>query len=254
MAPDIRISVENAAMQSLAPVMVKANKAQPLISALPDIVTDAMVLGYLRGRISLSEPKAMSTLGDAVDFMQKRLHLTPAKLANMRMVFGSVALEVTKNLGSFVEEKAQVAIQQALEQGLHVQASVKLLREAFEAAGVIPSNPFTLEAIVRTQVNIAYSAGRWHNAHDADVADLIHGFRLVTVGDDRVRPTHEAMDGMQAPMTHPVWETHWPPNGYACRCTTLDLLKPFKTYIPRRLPGADKGFGFNPGVLYGDML
>ena len=40
-----------------------------------------------------------------------------------------------------------------------------------------------------------------------------------TVGDSRVRPDHEALDGIAKPVDDPFWNTFYPPNGFLCRCT-----------------------------------
>lgn len=42
----------------------------------------------------------------------------------------------------------------------------------------------------------------------------------VTMKDDRVRPEHEALDGIILPVDDPFWNSYYPPNGYRCRCTT----------------------------------
>ena len=32
------------------------------------------------------------------------------------------------------------------------------------------------------------------------------------------RADHVALDGLVLPKTHPIWDTHWPPNGWNCKC------------------------------------
>lgn len=40
-----------------------------------------------------------------------------------------------------------------------------------------------------------------------------------TVGDARVRDSHKALDGVQRKIDDAFWKTHYPPNGWNCRCT-----------------------------------
>ena len=41
--------------------------------------------------------------------------------------------------------------------------------------------------------------------------------------DSRVRPSHAAMDGMVFPADDPIWASHYPPNGWNCRCRVRAL-------------------------------
>ena len=46
-----------------------------------------------------------------------------------------------------------------------------------------------------------------------------------TVGDDRVRQEHAALEGTTLPVEHPFWDTHYPPNGWNCRCNVVQVRK-----------------------------
>jgi len=46
-----------------------------------------------------------------------------------------------------------------------------------------------------------------------------------TAGDDKVRPEHAALNRITLPMSDPFWETYYPPNGWNCRCTVVQVLK-----------------------------
>lgn len=39
-----------------------------------------------------------------------------------------------------------------------------------------------------------------------------------TAGDNSVRPTHKTLDGILLPVNHSFWDSHFPPNGFGCRC------------------------------------
>lgn len=47
-----------------------------------------------------------------------------------------------------------------------------------------------------------------------------------TVGDDRVRPKHRAMDGIVQKIDSPFWDRAFPPNDWACRCTVIPADAP----------------------------
>ena len=46
-----------------------------------------------------------------------------------------------------------------------------------------------------------------------------------TVGDSRVRPEHEALNGIVKPIDDPFWKTYYPPNGWRCRCTVMNTAE-----------------------------
>lgn len=46
-----------------------------------------------------------------------------------------------------------------------------------------------------------------------------------TAGDDRVREEHAALNGVTLPPSDPFWNSYLPPNGWNCRCTTVQVRK-----------------------------
>jgi SPP1 gp7 family putative phage head morphogenesis protein len=101
----------------------------------------------------------------------------------------------------------------------------------------------------------AQMAAKWEQfAADGDRYFL----QYRTMKDDKVRPAHAELDGVTRPQSDPFWETFYPPNGYNCRCTVVQVR-------PSRYPATEpeeaeargnaalerdpKGmFRFNPGI------
>lgn len=46
-----------------------------------------------------------------------------------------------------------------------------------------------------------------------------------TAGDNKVRPEHADMHGITLPLGDPFWEEFYPPNGWNCRCTVVQVRK-----------------------------
>lgn len=82
-------------------------------------------------------------------------------------------------------------------------------------------SPSRLQTIFRTNVQSAYAAGQWEQIQaQKDVA----GFLLYDAVDDgRTREAHKAWDGTILPVDHDWWATHYPPNGWNCRCGVIQL-------------------------------
>jgi hypothetical protein len=69
-----------------------------------------------------------------------------------------------------------------------------------------------------------YAALRYEQMTDPDVMDALPFWQYLTVGDDRVRPSHAILDRFTALATDPVWKRIYPPRGRACRCIVIPLL------------------------------
>ena len=46
-----------------------------------------------------------------------------------------------------------------------------------------------------------------------------------TAGDAKVRPTHAEMAGITLPASDPFWDEFYPPNGWGCRCSVVQVRK-----------------------------
>lgn len=68
----------------------------------------------------------------------------------------------------------------------------------------------------------AEMAAKWENfMEDGDHYYL----QYRTQHDDKVRPEHASLDRVTLPPTDSFWESYYPPNGWNCRCTVVQVLK-----------------------------
>lgn len=111
---------------------------------------------------------------------------------------------------------------------------------------------------LRTEYNFVSApsemAGRWEDFEkDGDE----YWLQYRTAGDDRVRPEHAALNGITLPPSDPFWDVYYPPNGWNCRCTVVQVSRQGRTQTPHeeamaRGAQAMKGdkrhmFSWNPG-------
>ena len=72
-----------------------------------------------------------------------------------------------------------------------------------------------------TAVAQAQSAAQWNDIEkDKNILPLL---KYQTAFDERVRPLHEAWDGIVKPVDDPFWNDRLPPNSYNCRCIVIQL-------------------------------
>lgn len=83
------------------------------------------------------------------------------------------------------------------------------LRKAW--AGDVDDPAWRLETIFRTNVQNAYSAGRYRQATDPDVLDDRPIWMFDAILDGRVTEVCAACDGTRLPASHEFWKTHNPP-------------------------------------------
>ncbi|MCB1832087.1 MAG: minor capsid protein, partial [Geminicoccaceae bacterium] len=128
--------------------------------------------------------------------------------------------------------------------------------------------PRRLQTIFRTNLRTSYAAGRWERIQR--VKGRRPWLMYDAVNDRRTRPQHAAWDGTVLPADDPWWDTHFPPNGWNCRCNVIQLsdrdlerrglrpdasprieTRPFRNSRTGRTvdvpSGVDPGFAYNAG-------
>ncbi len=126
-----------------------------------------------------------------------------------------------------------------------------------------------LRTIFETNMKTAYAAGHWDQIKAT--ADVLPYLQYSAVDDDKTRDEHKAWDNLILRWDDPWWKTHFPPNGWNCRCSVIQMTermmkeagkdKPDQapaggSYVwinPRtgeemQIPdGIDPGWAYNPG-------
>lgn len=88
---------------------------------------------------------------------------------------------------------------------------------AFSPAEVDFTDARRLRTIFWSNVNSARSAGQWERAQRTKAA-LPFALYVRTASSDP-RKEHLGWVGIILPIDDPWWETHWPPNGWGCKCS-----------------------------------
>lgn len=109
-----------------------------------------------------------------------------------------------------------------------------------------------------TAVASSQSAARWVEFQNDK--DVIPNLEYQTVGDNEVRAEHQVLDGTIKHIDDIFWKTHYPPNGWGCRCEAVQTLedetddgwKEIKVSIPKmfRTNLADSSLIFPKGHPY----
>ncbi|MCW5723452.1 MAG: hypothetical protein KIS81_00675 [Maricaulaceae bacterium] len=183
---------------------------------------------------------------------REALEALRARLPGGRLSFDWRDVWQDEHLSSFVVAKMMSAdllrdvhgaLERALEEGWTRERFAKELRPMLAGAGWwgrrTMTDPLTGESrevqlgsarrvdiIFDANIRQSHAAGRWQRIQAAKEA--LPYLVYTIVDDERTRDEHAAWGGRGAarivlPVDHPFWLTHYPPNGWRCRCTVLQV-------------------------------
>ncbi len=90
------------------------------------------------------------------------------------------------------------------------------------------------QTVYRTNLTTAYTAGRFKQAQEPGVREVLPAMERWSIRDSGLRSgrpedngeNHAAADGLVADTRDPIWRTHAPPSGYNCRCGVRMVPRP----------------------------
>jgi hypothetical protein len=119
------------------------------------------------------------------------------------------------------------------------------------------------KVIYNTNLRASYAAGRWQQLQEQAARGLTFWRYVHNDSVAHPRPLHQAWGDsrLTLPYDDPFWQTHFPPNGWGCRCRVVAERKPGPDAATTRPagwnttedktgepPGIDKGWGYAPGA------
>ena len=217
----------------------------------------------------IAEPVAPDA---AIEFWKQRAKLTDEKARALGEGAKRRAFYVTGLARRDLVQLVSDGIEEALKNGETLADFKKRIATAIQTQGW---HDYRVENIFRTNMQTAYSAGRYKKMQAVKASRPY--WQYIAVMDKRVRPSHAILHEKVYPADHEFWATNYPPNGFRCRCgvRTLSARQVEKqgltveTEMPRadmwtdprtgyeyfvHFPGADKGFRNNPGKDWLDGL
>lgn len=210
---------------------------------------------------------------EAIDYLKAKLpeaslhwdDLAGPVHAKVFAVAGATSTDLVRDLHS--------AATRAIEQGTTITQFRKDFDKAVADHGwsYKGQRGWRTRVIFDTNMRSARMAGRWQQLQ-ANKANRPY-LQYRTAGDMRVRPQHRQWDGLIYLIDDAFWSTHYPPNGWGCRCTVraygdadlardnLEVSKPFEMKtrevitrdgeIKDRVPvGIDPGWDHNVGKAW----
>lgn len=225
-----------------------------------DVVRAFEARGELRPTVRWSE---MMHENHAVAFTVAKI----AKLDLLRSMQTSIG-DVIRNGGTFEEWKSGI-MPELQKAGWWGAVSN---RELTGTDDTIIVNNRRLRTIYNTNVRMSMASGHWQRIQRQK--DVMPYLRYLPSSSEHKRPLHMSWYGILLPVDHPFWQTHFPPNGWGCKChfeqvterrmkrmgwtvtPDSDLPRAAREFFPAAggsimVPdGIDPGFSYNPGTAH----
>ena len=156
---------------------------------------------------------------EAIDFLKGKIPEASARWDSLAGVAHAKVFTVAGAATADLARDFQQALVTALEQG----QTLTSFRKDFDA--IVAKHGWSYngkrgwrsEVIFNANMRSAHMAGRWEQL--VANADRRPYLQYRTAGDGRVRPQHRAWDRLIYQIGDAFWATHYPPNGWNCRCT-----------------------------------
>lgn len=179
-------------------------------------------------------------------FKQKKSEIQPDDLNDQAVqpLLNSINSVLQDGFNKGIEHRVPYIMKRDLRENIYVFSGAKTYAELKELSGMLLDgdgnikpfykfwqevqsintdyNKSYLEAEYLFAVQSAQMASKW-NEFEAD-GDR-YNLRYITAGDDKVRDSHRLLHNIVLPPTDPFWERYFPPNGWRCRCDTVQVRK-----------------------------
>jgi SPP1 gp7 family putative phage head morphogenesis protein len=160
---------------------------------------------------------------EAIRFFRDKLNIGTDTWRDLSAEAYATSFSVAGVRNMEVLQAIRVAIDRAIADGTTLEQFRTELRDIVARTGLELRGKFGWRSriIFETNLRTAYAAGKWAQIERMKSARPY--VRYVAVLDNRTRPAHRAWHGTVLPVDHPFWDTHYPPNGWGCRCTVQSL-------------------------------
>ncbi len=201
------------------------------------------------------------TFQEAIEAFKSKVPLSADEFARLSTAAKARAFSVARMQSADLVAQVQDSLRRAMEEGVSFRDWKAGINDLLAKRGVDPLEPWHLDTVFRQNVQSAYQAGRWKQMTEPYVLKRRPYLQYVIVRDGHARKTHADQDGKIYPKTHPYWDEWYPPNGFGCRCGTVDLSQEevdeeeLKVETRSPITHPDPGFEVNVGKgAFGDRV
>jgi SPP1 gp7 family putative phage head morphogenesis protein len=187
------------------------------------------------------EPRFDLPPQEAIEYFSKKKVVTKKAFNQLSKEAQQSAFTVSSVYKEDVLRGFKDELRTALAEGATQEQTVKRFKDILSTGKHRVLGEFHLETVFRTNMQTAYGVGRRQGMEA--VTDAFPFWEYRTVGDDRVRPSHAALNGIILPANNPFWSTHYCPWDFNCRCAVLPTDEIPDGYDPKNPSGELDEYG-----------
>src|SRR3990172_49410 len=217
---------------------------------------------------------------EAIKFFRQKVSLPTERWTDLWEGMHSRAFVVAGAMKGELLSDLRGAVDKAIAEGTTLEEFRKSFDKTVEKHGwsYKGSRGWRTATIFNTNMRTAYATGHYSQMTDKDVISERPYWQYIGGLSADPRPEHLEWNGMVLRADDPWWKTHYPPNGWGCKCKVISLseremerqgLKVSKAppveYRPWDNPhtgeevmvpkGIDPGWAYNPGAAaWGQQL
>jgi len=201
-------------------------------SAFASVTAEELLIADLSGRLDVAERDRVALANvsafdlppkEAISYFRQKKLMTAKEFGQLEDSYKARGFKVAGLHQHYTLHRVHSLLSEAIETGSTRQEFMKRMNAQWDKWGLTRLGRHHLETIFDTNVLQAYAAGRYKQMTRPGTLKARPYWQYRTTGDDRVRPTHSAMDGRVIPADSPIWDEWHPPNGYRCRCGVFSL-------------------------------
>ncbi len=110
---------------------------------------------------------------------------------------------------------------QKLKNDAFIFSGLKTHAQLLEASTLLMDKEGKVRSFEQFAISSSQSAANWAKINPEERYNL----QYRTANDDRVRDNHRTLQDTTLPPDDPFWMLYYPPNGWRCRCTVVEVLK-----------------------------
>lgn len=179
---------------------------------------------------------------EAIERLLKKLNVPTSRWQDLWEAEHNTAFTVAGAARNDLLADIRAAVQKGLSDGTSLQAFRKEFSSIVERYGwtnLKGGVGWRAGVIFNTNMMTSYAAGRYQQQMDPAVRSVRPYLRYVPSSSRNPRAEHAQWYNLVLPADDPFWNTHYPPNGWGCKCGVVSVSGRELAALQERFAGTD---------------